>query len=86
MNEPIVAGNTEEKNSPSRVVDELLAIESDLLAWDAGGDYPGPDLEGFAQKEIEKEIAIRIARHKRSVMALCNILTCIKRMQLPGRQ
>jgi hypothetical protein len=81
MSEAIVAGNTEEQNKLSQLVDDLLAMERDLLSWAACGDYPGPDLEGFSYEAVEKEIAKRIARHKRSAMALNNILGCVKRMR-----
>lgn len=46
----------------SEVVDELLAVLTDIEGWKAGGDYPAPNLEGHFAEAIDVEILARIDR------------------------
>jgi hypothetical protein len=51
-------------------VDDLLAVETEIVGWAHGADYPKPDLHGFSPEEVEKELWRRVNSLQNLIVAL----------------
>ena len=66
-----------EKETASEVVDNLLATATDVLGWEAGGNYPEPDLDGVPANEVRKEISARIIKLDKKAAALRALMPAV---------